>query len=73
MAEFRELDFVKEILIHYEEDMITVLDYLDPEEEVNVKYLSAPVVGYKVSFASEIMFVKDVQEDIPKAVILSVW
>lgn len=75
MATFDPYSRVKEILIKNGEDILPVLDYLDPEEEIKVKYCpekEAPNV-YKISFPSEIMLVEDVQKEIPEAVILSVW
>jgi hypothetical protein len=61
---------VKEILVKKEKDILPVLYYLDPNEEIKVTYLHNE---YKISFPSEIMLVEDVQKEIPEAVILSVW
>lgn len=75
MATFFKYSYVKEILIKNGQDILPVLDYLDPEEEIKVKYCpekEAPNI-YKISFAWEVMFVEDVQKEIPDAVILSVW
>jgi len=73
MATFNEYAFVKEILLKKEEGIITILEFLDPEEEIKVRYEHTPEAGYKISFASEIMFVADAQHYIPDATILSIW
>lgn len=70
MATFDLYSRVKEILIQKEEDMIPILKFLDPNEEIKVTYLHNK---YKVSFASETMCVEDVQEHCSGATILSVW
>lgn len=65
--------YVKELRIKNEGDIVTVLEFLDPEEEIKVVYTHNPESAYVVSFASEIMFVADVREYIPDAVITAVW